>query len=61
MADQQALTQRTYQAAAATWPFTAIATTLFGMRVFSRLRLQKDALGWDDIIISVSWVSYSLR
>lgn len=56
MANQEALIQSTYQASAATWPFTAISTILFGMRVFSRMRLHKDGLGWDDLVISISWV-----
>lgn len=71
MADQQALLRITYQASAATWPFTAISSTLFAMRVFSRVHLRKtavgrdavgrdavgwDAVGWDDLVLSVSWV-----
>ncbi|KAL9640461.1 MAG: hypothetical protein Q9164_000280 [Protoblastenia rupestris] len=61
MADQEALTRITHQASAATWPFTAISTILFGMRVFSRMRLHKDALGWDDLVISISWMLDIIR
>lgn len=56
MADLEALTPSTYQASAATWPFTAILTILFGMKIFSRMHLHKDALGWDDLVLSISWV-----
>ena len=61
MIDQEALNRSTYQASAATWPFTAITTILFGMRAFSRFYVQKDALGWDDLVISISWVCSLLR
>ena len=56
MADHDTLIQSTYQGTAATWPFTGISTVLFGMKLFSRLRLQTDVLGWDDLVIAVSWV-----
>lgn len=56
MAEQEALVRSTYQATAATWPFTAISTILFAMRTYSRMRLHKEALGWDDLVISISWV-----
>ncbi|KAJ5182591.1 hypothetical protein N7492_000207 [Penicillium capsulatum] len=49
------LKQLAHDAPAATWPFTAIATILFFMRTFSRVRLQKDSFGWDDAVITVSW------
>ena len=62
MVDQEALTQLTYQASAATWPFTAISTILFGMRTYSRLHLMhKNAVGWDDFVISISWVGFPQR
>jgi len=61
MADQEALIRSTYQASAATWPFTAISTILFSMRVFSRVHLHKDTVGWDDLVISLSWVRSSPR
>ena len=56
MADGAALIQTTYQVSATVWPFKAITTILFGMRAFSRLRLLKDAAGWDDLVLFVSWV-----
>lgn len=59
MEDRDALLRITHQACAATWPFTAITTVLFGMKAFSRLRLQRNALGWDDLVIAVSWVPAS--
>ncbi|KAJ5587720.1 uncharacterized protein N7459_003485 [Penicillium hispanicum] len=49
------------QASAATWPFFAISTLLFLMRSYSRLRLHTDALGWDDLVISFSWVLCLIR
>ncbi|KAL8723380.1 MAG: hypothetical protein Q9225_000296 [Loekoesia sp. 1 TL-2023] len=61
MADREALLGLTYQASAATWPFTAISTCIFGMKVYSRFRLQKSALGWDDLVISVSWALNMVR
>ena len=60
MADQEALIRSAYQASAATWPFTAMSTSLFGMRLFSSMRLQKDAIDWGDLVISVSWVRFPL-
>ena len=59
MEDRDALLRITHQACAATWPFTAITTMLFGMKAFSRLRLQRNALGWDDLVIAISWVPAS--
>ena len=56
MADDQALIRSTYQASAATWPFTAVSTILFGMRTFSRIHETRDTLHWDDLVLSVSWV-----
>lgn len=44
------------QGPAATWPFFAISTVLFLLRSYSRLRLHTEALGWDDLVISISWV-----
>lgn len=60
MEDRDDLLRITHQASAATWPFTAIATVLFGLKAFSRLRLQRNALGWDDLVIAISWVPESL-
>ena len=59
MEDRGPLLRITHQARAATWPFTAITTVLFGMKAVSRLRLQRNALGWDDLVIAFSWVPAS--
>lgn len=56
MASHDRLIRSTYQGAAATWPFTSISTILFGIKVFSRLCVQTDVLGWDDLVIAVSWI-----
>ena len=56
MSEQEALTQFTYQASAAAWPFFAISTVLFGMRTIARTWYNEAPFGWDDLAISVSWV-----
>lgn len=56
MRSQQELIHLTYQAACATWPWTGLSTVIFGMRSYSRFKVPKEALGWDDLIISFSWV-----
>ncbi|KAL8949401.1 MAG: hypothetical protein Q9222_004484 [Ikaeria aurantiellina] len=61
MTDPNRLDQITYEASAATWPFTALATCLFGIRVFSRAKLLRDALDWDDLVVTVSWVLAIVR
>ncbi|KAF2491169.1 hypothetical protein BU16DRAFT_595958 [Lophium mytilinum] len=45
------------QATAAAWPFFIIATIVFAMRTISRIFYSEAAAGWEDYIISVSWVS----
>lgn len=60
----QDLADIAHHAPAATWPFTAITTILFIMRTWSRFRLQKDSFGWDDLMITISWVgraAYSIH
>jgi hypothetical protein len=44
------------QATAASWPFFAIATIIFGMRSVSRIWFMEASYGWEDLIISVSYV-----
>ncbi|KAJ5084028.1 hypothetical protein NUU61_008607 [Penicillium alfredii] len=56
MTSSSDLGQLAHDAAAATWTFTAISTILFFMRTFSRLRLHREALGWDDLVITISWM-----
>ncbi|KAJ5733432.1 hypothetical protein N7493_002218 [Penicillium malachiteum] len=43
-------------AAAATWPFCALATMLFFMRVFSCWRLKNEARTWEDLVLAISWM-----
>ncbi|KAJ5263653.1 hypothetical protein N7478_011258 [Penicillium angulare] len=43
------------QASAATWPFCALATILFFMRIFSCWRLKNQPRAWEDLILLVSW------
>ncbi|KAJ5621266.1 hypothetical protein N7528_006049 [Penicillium herquei] len=43
-------------AAAATWPFCALATILFFMRVFSVWRLKNEARTWEDLVLAISWM-----
>jgi hypothetical protein len=47
------------QAMAASWPLFAITTMIFGMRTISRFFYTEAAIGWEDHIISVSWVRRS--
>ena len=61
MAGQDALIRSAYRASAATWPFTTVSTILFSIKIFSRVRLQRDVAGWDDLVISVSWVNIPPR
>ncbi|KAF2811305.1 uncharacterized protein BDZ99DRAFT_569388 [Mytilinidion resinicola] len=44
------------QAMAASWPLFTIATIVFGMRTISRIFFTEASIGWEDYIISVSWV-----
>ncbi|KAF2185360.1 hypothetical protein K469DRAFT_688145 [Zopfia rhizophila CBS 207.26] len=44
------------QATAASWPFFAIATIVFGMRTISRIFFTEASACWEDLIISISWV-----
>lgn len=44
------------QATAASWPFFAIATIVFGMRTVSQVFFTKAPIGWEDFIIPISWV-----
>lgn len=60
MSQQEKLIQFTYQASAAAWPFFAIATIIFGLRTVSRVWFTEAAFGWDDLVISVSWVRVQL-
>jgi hypothetical protein len=37
------------------WVETAISLLFVLMRIFTRIRLNRNA-GWDDVLIAVSWV-----
>lgn len=51
----------TYQAQAATWTIFSIATITFGLRTVSRLFFTtKIPLGWEDAVITISWVCITL-
>ena len=56
MTQQEDLSTFTLQASAATWPFFTIATILFGLRTVARLWYTEASFGWDDFVISLSWV-----
>ncbi|KAL9619122.1 MAG: hypothetical protein Q9160_006211 [Pyrenula sp. 1 TL-2023] len=56
MVDQRTLMGIIKPASAATWPFTAVSTSLFGMRAVSRMYINRSALGWDDLVVSISWI-----
>lgn len=56
MDEQEALNHFIDQATAASWPFFAIATVVFGMRTVSRICFTEASAGWEDLIISISWV-----
>jgi hypothetical protein len=45
------------QARAASWPFFMTATIVFGVRTVSRVFFTEAPAGWEDFIISISWVS----
>lgn len=44
------------QALGASWPLFAIATIVFFMRSASRMFFTEGSIGWEDYIISLSWV-----
>jgi hypothetical protein len=44
------------QALGASWPLFAIATIVFCMRTSSRIFFTEGSIGWEDYIISLSWV-----
>lgn len=54
--DHTELNKFIVQATAASWPFFVIATIIFGMRSVSRLFFTEASAGWEDLIISISWV-----
>ncbi|KAF2662349.1 hypothetical protein K491DRAFT_175281 [Lophiostoma macrostomum CBS 122681] len=49
------------QATAASWPFFAVATIVFGMRVTSRAFFTEASAGWEDAIIAISWMLDAVR
>ncbi|KAL4886385.1 hypothetical protein BJY04DRAFT_213156 [Aspergillus karnatakaensis] len=61
MTTTETVSRLAYQVSAATWPFTAVSTVLFGMRSYSRWRLQTDKLGLEDAIITISWMLNIVR
>jgi hypothetical protein len=60
MSDQDVLRHFTYQAAAVSWPFFVISTIIFFLRGASRIWFTELDIGWDDMILSISWVCASL-
>ncbi|KAI9685245.1 MAG: hypothetical protein M1822_004618 [Bathelium mastoideum] len=43
-------------AAGAAWSVFALAAITFGMRTVARMRFTEADIGWEDIIISISWL-----
>jgi NhaP-type Na+/H+ or K+/H+ antiporter len=59
-AERDTLNRFIDQAMAASWPLFAITAIIFLMRTISRFFYTEAAIGWEDHIISVSWVRGSV-
>jgi hypothetical protein len=55
-AEHEKLNHFINQAMWATWPFFVIATIVFFMRTISRIFFTQASIGWEDVVISISWV-----
>jgi hypothetical protein len=58
--NQEYFGRLTDQASAVTWVFFSLDTFFFGLRLVARAIMNQEAAGWDDAVISLSWVIDSL-